>query len=146
VFFFSSRRRHTRFSRDWSSDVCSSDLTKSSAAWFAFLAGRPGRRPVDLVARTVVTFLAAVFLAAVFFTAVFLAAVFFTAAFLAAVFLAAVLLAVPPPSTSSPTLTESESTSRVAATVLVLIVTSSVTSGETRVTFVIVAFRRRNIT
>src|SRR6266700_2301494 len=28
-FFFSSRRRHTRFSRDWSSDVCSSDLLKS---------------------------------------------------------------------------------------------------------------------
>src|SRR5690606_13513724 len=26
VFFFSSRRLHTRFSRDWSSDVCSSDL------------------------------------------------------------------------------------------------------------------------
>src|SRR5690606_41905383 len=26
-FFFSSRRRHTRFSRDWSSDVCSSHLT-----------------------------------------------------------------------------------------------------------------------
>src|SRR5690606_40092233 len=26
-FFFSSRRRHTRFSRDWSSDVCSSDLS-----------------------------------------------------------------------------------------------------------------------
>src|SRR5690606_41008630 len=25
---FSSRRRHTRFSRDWSSDVCSSDLTQ----------------------------------------------------------------------------------------------------------------------
>src|SRR6266511_4540575 len=25
-FCFSSRRRHTRFSRDWSSDVCSSDL------------------------------------------------------------------------------------------------------------------------
>src|SRR2546429_952034 len=25
VFFFSSRRRHTRCSRDWSSDVCSSD-------------------------------------------------------------------------------------------------------------------------
>src|SRR5690606_40828046 len=25
MFFFSSRRRHTRFSRDWSSDVCSSD-------------------------------------------------------------------------------------------------------------------------
>src|SRR5690606_41224599 len=28
-FFFSSRRRHTRFSRDWSSDVCSSDLGHS---------------------------------------------------------------------------------------------------------------------
>src|SRR5690606_27048693 len=28
-FFFSSRRRHTRFSRDWSSDVCSSDLSKT---------------------------------------------------------------------------------------------------------------------
>ena len=26
AFFFSSRRRHTRLSRDWSSDVCSSDL------------------------------------------------------------------------------------------------------------------------
>src|SRR2546421_8102287 len=26
-FFFSSRRRHTRSDRDWSSDVCSSDLT-----------------------------------------------------------------------------------------------------------------------
>src|ERR1035437_10867918 len=25
-FFFSSRRRHTRYGRDWSSDVCSSDL------------------------------------------------------------------------------------------------------------------------
>src|SRR5690606_39528977 len=31
-FFFSSRRRHTRFSRDWSSDVCSSDLS-SAAEW-----------------------------------------------------------------------------------------------------------------
>src|SRR5690606_40745770 len=29
-FFFSSRRRHTRFSRDWSSDVCSSDLVATS--------------------------------------------------------------------------------------------------------------------
>src|SRR5690606_39930904 len=26
MFFFSSRRMHTRFARDWSSDVCSSDL------------------------------------------------------------------------------------------------------------------------
>src|SRR2546422_3027109 len=28
LFFFSSRRRHTRCSRDWSSDVCSSDLKR----------------------------------------------------------------------------------------------------------------------
>src|SRR5439155_5165425 len=28
-FFFSSRRRHTRWPRDWSSDVCSSDLSPS---------------------------------------------------------------------------------------------------------------------
>src|SRR3712207_8505464 len=27
-FFFSSRRRHTRYWRDWSSDVCSSDLER----------------------------------------------------------------------------------------------------------------------
>src|SRR5205809_2021213 len=31
LFYFSSRRRHTRCSRDWSSDVCSSDLALSSA-------------------------------------------------------------------------------------------------------------------
>src|SRR5690606_25902239 len=30
-FFFSSRRRHTSFSRDWSSDVCSSDLALEQA-------------------------------------------------------------------------------------------------------------------
>src|SRR5690606_39955289 len=30
-FFFASRRRHTRFSRDWSSDVCSSDLADGIA-------------------------------------------------------------------------------------------------------------------
>src|SRR5690606_40774363 len=35
-FFFSSRRRHTRFSRDWSSDVCSSDLREG------------GRKPIRL--------------------------------------------------------------------------------------------------
>src|SRR3712207_7008945 len=32
IFFFSSRRRHTRYWRDWSSDVCSSDLTKTPPA------------------------------------------------------------------------------------------------------------------
>src|SRR5256886_8650292 len=31
-FFFSSRRRHTRFDCDWSSDVCSSDLTRGGGA------------------------------------------------------------------------------------------------------------------
>src|SRR6266496_4586876 len=31
-FFFSSRRRHTRSLRDWSSDVCSSDLLRRCAA------------------------------------------------------------------------------------------------------------------
>src|SRR5690625_7582377 len=30
-FFFSSRRRHTRWPRDWSSDVCSSDLDIETA-------------------------------------------------------------------------------------------------------------------
>src|SRR5690606_39438413 len=30
---FSSRRRHTRFSRDWSSDVCSSDLAGVAASF-----------------------------------------------------------------------------------------------------------------
>src|SRR3712207_8534599 len=31
AFFFSSRRRHTRYWRDWSSDVCSSDLSSSES-------------------------------------------------------------------------------------------------------------------
>src|SRR2546430_3502400 len=31
-FFFSSRRRHTRFDCDWSSDVCSSDLASTEGA------------------------------------------------------------------------------------------------------------------
>src|SRR5437868_1293951 len=41
-FFFSSRRRHTRSKRDWSSDVCSSDLC-ATASWPAWLtsAARP---------------------------------------------------------------------------------------------------------
>src|SRR5260370_33269997 len=32
IFFFSSRRRHTRFKCDWSSDVCSSDLVWKPAS------------------------------------------------------------------------------------------------------------------
>src|SRR5690606_37631535 len=54
--FFSSRRRHTRFSRDWSSDVCSSDLLirlakhgviaaryamHTSRTWIRFFRSRP---------------------------------------------------------------------------------------------------------
>src|SRR5690242_21199435 len=38
IFFFSSRRRHTRLTCDWSSDVCSSDLRGSSGAT-SFLVG-----------------------------------------------------------------------------------------------------------
>src|SRR5438445_10651754 len=39
AFFFSSRRRHTRYWRDWSSDVCSSDLmatatSRSISRWY----------------------------------------------------------------------------------------------------------------
>src|SRR5688572_31906964 len=33
MFFFSSRRRHTRFDCDWSSDVCSSDLSARAGRW-----------------------------------------------------------------------------------------------------------------
>src|SRR5256884_8032608 len=36
-FFFSSRRRHTRCSRDWSSDVCSSDLYRVVVLLYAAL-------------------------------------------------------------------------------------------------------------
>src|SRR5256886_4100950 len=37
-FFFSSRRRHTRFDCDWSSDVCSSDLLRHAGlVWGALL-------------------------------------------------------------------------------------------------------------
>src|SRR5436305_12059991 len=42
-FFFSSRRRHTRCGRDWSSDVCSSDLSvvlpRKSVRWTVWPAG-----------------------------------------------------------------------------------------------------------
>src|SRR3712207_9144927 len=41
-FFFSSRRRHTRYWRDWSSDVCSSDLAAILAGLDAELAGQVG--------------------------------------------------------------------------------------------------------
>src|SRR5438309_7793663 len=38
-FFFSSRRRHTRWNYDWSSDVCSSDLGYSAAKGDALVRG-----------------------------------------------------------------------------------------------------------
>src|SRR6266700_5815522 len=63
-FFFSSRRRHTRFSRDWSSDVCSSDLPHGMISNDAILApsslkknrrstGLPGKFPTRWLATTV---------------------------------------------------------------------------------------------
>src|SRR5258707_14394571 len=39
-FFVSSRRRHTRYWRDWSSDVCSSDLMRQHADLDQRIAGR----------------------------------------------------------------------------------------------------------
>src|SRR5207249_6504229 len=48
VFFFSSRRRHTRSKRDWSSDVCSSDLNLSREVSYAKDQMAGGRRnPVE---------------------------------------------------------------------------------------------------
>src|SRR3712207_1048803 len=40
-FFFSSRRRHTRYWRDWSSDVCSSDLIAGAEVFDPFGDGEP---------------------------------------------------------------------------------------------------------
>src|SRR2546422_601705 len=53
VFFFSSRRRHTRCSRDWSSDVCSSDLFMNQSGRLesvltAFPAQVVGRHPAQI--------------------------------------------------------------------------------------------------
>src|SRR2546430_3444616 len=42
LFFFSSRRRHTRFDCDWSSDVCSSDLSEFFPSWRRCEAVGPG--------------------------------------------------------------------------------------------------------
>src|SRR3712207_6036752 len=46
-FFFSSRRRHTRYWRDWSSDVCSSDLYfgDASGGFHTDQGNRPGQPP-----------------------------------------------------------------------------------------------------
>src|SRR2546430_4427654 len=45
LVFFSSRRRHTRFDCDWSSDVCSSDLWTRLVVWLAVTSPRPSRTP-----------------------------------------------------------------------------------------------------
>src|SRR4051812_50177566 len=47
-FFFSSRRRHTRLTCDWSSDVCSSDLNRFGLS--AALSGRAGPEAIQAIA------------------------------------------------------------------------------------------------
>src|SRR5262245_63459122 len=49
-FFFSSRRRHTRCLSDWSSDVCSSDLTARVVEHLPVLAGDRARQLVSVSA------------------------------------------------------------------------------------------------
>src|SRR2546429_6765309 len=49
LFFFSSRRRHTRCSRDWSSDVCSSDLLRELVQWARSELGQPVEKAVITV-------------------------------------------------------------------------------------------------
>src|SRR6266568_6234896 len=46
-FFFSSRRRHTRWNCDWSSDVCSSDLAANPAAQLVELSQAEGVGSID---------------------------------------------------------------------------------------------------
>src|SRR5207253_4962381 len=54
IFFFSSRRRHTRWPRDWSSDVCSSDLTAFGLAGLAHVrAAHPEMPYPDMAVRNV---------------------------------------------------------------------------------------------
>src|SRR2546430_12541936 len=51
LFFFSSRRRHTRFDCDWSSDVCSSDLGETAKRSSSSSNAR-ARVAVNIVARS----------------------------------------------------------------------------------------------
>src|SRR5438874_10477674 len=55
-FFFSSRRRHTRSLRDWSSDVCSSDLIENKPGHdherLNTLRGQGGKCPFEIVYST----------------------------------------------------------------------------------------------
>src|SRR2546430_7810521 len=51
VYFFSSRRRHTRFDCDWSSDVCSSDLQETSSMKMSMkITGAP--EPISMAEET----------------------------------------------------------------------------------------------
>src|SRR5256885_8831948 len=62
LFFFSSRRRHTRLQGDWSSDVCSSDLAAGGTGGYGVGASTPfgspsrrarrRRRPSDIAVRS----------------------------------------------------------------------------------------------
>src|SRR5438093_13327931 len=54
LFFFSSRRRHTRLVSDWSSDVCSSDLFSATEHWAALVG--PGGRGLGLFVPDVTRF------------------------------------------------------------------------------------------
>src|SRR5690348_17390589 len=47
-FFFSSRRRHTRWTGDWSSDVCSSDLGRVLHGEVTVTTANGGTRLVDV--------------------------------------------------------------------------------------------------
>src|SRR5690348_728481 len=52
LFFFSSRRRHTRWTGDWSSDVCSSDLSMSAFTFATSPFRPPSPRSVESIIRT----------------------------------------------------------------------------------------------
>src|SRR5690606_28173321 len=57
-FFFSSRRRHTRFSRDWSSDVCSSDLHAQIFSGERIVRRETRRKPLTVFFSDIVGFTA----------------------------------------------------------------------------------------
>src|SRR5699024_6493748 len=61
-FFFSSRRRHTRSKRDWSSDVCSSDLISNGLIGLAggLISQNNGYADVNMGVGTIVIGLAAI--------------------------------------------------------------------------------------
>src|SRR5688500_20197038 len=54
LFFFSSRRRHTRLQGDWSSDVCSSDLERAAQAAAHGVGGIQDREEPPRAARALV--------------------------------------------------------------------------------------------